>query len=150
MRIRLLPYQLNDAASRRAPGYLAAFKAAAEILPSHIDIERDALELLNREWPVIHARPLAAGEALPETTPRPRPAVSAEVWPMNTFGIAARALRLMKTPADQGVGDTIARVIGPIGGDAYKAWFLETFGRSCGCAERQADLNQKFPYPTPK
>ena len=58
----------------------------------------------------------------------------------------ARVIRLVKTDADRGVGDTISRVIGPIGGEAYKVWFLATFQRPCGCTERQADLNAKFLY----
>ena len=54
-------------------------------------------------------------------------------------------LKLLARPGDKGLGDIIARTIGPIGGDAYKAWFQKTFGRSCGCTERQDQLNQKYP-----
>jgi len=62
-------------------------------------------------------------------------------WPTWALVVAKLA-----QPKDLGVGDTLARVIGPIGGDKYKAWHLETFGKPCGCAERQEHLNQLFPY----
>lgn len=76
--------------------------------------------------------------------PAPRAALplgQKQTWPWWTLPIV-----LFKAEADAGLGDTIARVIGPIGGETYKAWYLETFGKSCGCAARQEDLNQQFPY----
>ena len=60
----------------------------------------------------------------------------------------ARALAHLRTESDTGIGDTIARTIGPIGGDAYKAWHKKAFGRECNCAKRQAWLNRRFPYPS--
>lgn len=71
---------------------------------------------------------------------------SVSPWPLTPFGLVARSLKLLRTEADTGVGDTLARVIGPVGGTAYKQWFRATFGRACGCVERQANLNQLFPY----
>lgn len=62
-------------------------------------------------------------------------------WPSWAVRIKRAAI-----PSDRGVGDTIARLIGPVGGDAYKSWFKTTFGRACGCTERQASLNGQFPY----
>ena len=129
--IRLLPTQLNHAAQRRAPGFLDAFKAIASDRKTHFEIERSQLEALNLAWPIQAERPLERGEAITRPTlPATKPAPT--LWPMNTFGIAARALKLLRAPGDTGVGDTLARVIGPIGGDAYKAWFKETFGKTCG------------------
>jgi hypothetical protein len=55
-------------------------------------------------------------------------------------------VKKLATPEDLGVGDTIARVIGPVGGDAFKLWFEKLFGCSCGCPERQEELNRRFPY----
>jgi hypothetical protein len=52
---------------------------------------------------------------------------------------------MLASSTDQGIGDVIARLIGPVGGDAYKTWFLATFGQSCGCSERQSDLNAIYP-----
>jgi hypothetical protein len=60
--------------------------------------------------------------------------------------MVCRALKLIRTPEDTGAGDTIARIVGPIGGEAYKKWFLETFGRTCGCTERQEKINEQYPY----
>ena len=55
-------------------------------------------------------------------------------------------MKALAVPEDEGVGDTIARIVGPIGGNAYKVWFKATFGKSCGCTERQSAWNQRFPY----
>lgn len=52
----------------------------------------------------------------------------------------------MAAPEDRGVGDTIARVIGPMGGDAFKRWYKRITGEDCGCGDRQAWLNQRYPY----
>ena len=59
-----------------------------------------------------------------------------------------KALALLASATDQGIGDVIARLIGPVGGDAYKVWYLATFGQSCGCSERQSDLNTKYSLTT--
>jgi hypothetical protein len=63
-------------------------------------------------------------------------------WPL-----WAKALLLVAKPEDKGLGDIIARIVGPIGGDAYKAWFQKIFNRTCGCSERQETLNSKYPLP---
>ena len=54
-------------------------------------------------------------------------------------------IRKVYRPA-AGLGDTLARCLDPIGGAAYKKWYLATFGKPCGCTERQEHLNQLFPY----
>lgn len=54
-------------------------------------------------------------------------------------------LKLLAKEEDKGLGDIVARVIGPIGGDAYKVWFERIFGKPCGCQERQESLNIEFP-----
>lgn len=88
-------------------------------------------------------RQLAA--ALPEnfvTTVAPdrSPAVPRDSWP-----IWAKAMAMIATKEDKGLGDVIARTIGPVGGDAFKAWFEKTLKRPCGCAERQESLNAQYP-----
>lgn len=65
-----------------------------------------------------------------------------EAWPM-----WAQPMKLLAKDGDKGLGDIVARVVGTIGGEAYKAWYLKTFGKSCGCTERQESLNQKYPLP---
>jgi hypothetical protein len=65
---------------------------------------------------------------------KPRP------WP-----VWAQPFKLAAKPEDKGLGDIITRMVGPVGGNAYKAWHLKAFGRPCGCAERQESLNLKYP-----
>lgn len=54
-------------------------------------------------------------------------------------------LKLLAKEGDRGAGDIIARVIGPIGGNAFKAWYKITFGKNCGCGNRQEALNARWP-----
>ena len=54
-------------------------------------------------------------------------------------------LKMFRKPGDRGAGDIIARVIGPIGGDAFKTWYRRLFGQDCGCGNRQEALNQRWP-----
>lgn len=70
-----------------------------------------------------------------------RKAIPRDKWPLWT-----KAVHALSNEADKGIGDTIARIIGPIGGDAFKAWHLKIFKRKCRCHWRQAMLNQLFPY----
>jgi hypothetical protein len=61
-------------------------------------------------------------------------------WPL-----ILRPLRLLAKPGDKGLGDIVERVIGPVGGDAYKAWYKNVFGKPCGCTKRGDNLNKRFP-----
>lgn len=142
MKIRLLQAQVESAAARRSAGFLDAFLKVAEKQSSFYEIEQAAWEALNKEFP-NGAPKLEA--ATPATKPKPKQRKEI-VWPSNVFGLVARTIKLMRALDDNGVGDTIARVVGPIGGEAYKAWFLQTFGKACGCTERQDQLNERFPY----
>lgn len=54
-------------------------------------------------------------------------------------------LKLMAKEGDHGIGDIIQRVIGPIGGDAFKKWYKRIFGKDCGCSERQEEWNLSYP-----
>ena len=62
-------------------------------------------------------------------------------WP-----IWAKTVSLARSEKDKGVGDTIARTIGIVGGHKYREWFKRITGRECGCRERQDNLNKLFPY----
>ena len=77
------------------------------------------------------------GVTLENATAQP---IQPEPWPL-----LAQPLKYMAHPGDRGLGDIVARVIGPIGGDLYKAWFKKVFNRSCGCTERQDQLNLRYP-----
>lgn len=54
-------------------------------------------------------------------------------------------LKLLKQEEDRGLGDIVARTIGPVGGDAFKDWYREKFGQDCGCRDRQIHLNRLYP-----
>ena len=148
MTIRLLHSQLEGAARRRGKGWLEAIRSAGNSQVGYFEIDSDKLKEINATWPVSIAfqEPVEISTRIPQPKPQRQESKPAGVWPANIFGVVARALKLMRTPEDKGVGDTIARVVGPIGGDAYKVWFMDTFGRSCGCTERQDSLNERFPY----
>lgn len=69
------------------------------------------------------------------------PSVSFEKWPL-----WAKAMALMKKDGDEGVGDTVYRVIGSPASEAFKKWYVRIFGRSCGCSQRHLKWNDQFPY----
>lgn len=54
-------------------------------------------------------------------------------------------LKAFAKEGDRGLGDIIERMVGPVGGDAYKKWHLKIFGKPCSCSERQDSLNLDFP-----
>jgi hypothetical protein len=53
----------------------------------------------------------------------------------------------LRAPEDVGLGDTVARHLGRLGGDAFKRLYRKLTGGDCGCADRQAALNRLFHYP---
>jgi len=73
--------------------------------------------------------------------PRIEPIAEAD-WPAWAKIAAWKA----REQQDLGLGDTIVRLIGNTRSAAFKKWFQETFGQSCGCTERQRWLNARFPY----
>lgn len=80
--------------------------------------------------------PKSSTAANTDTQPVPRAR-----WPK-----LAKAAALLANGTDAGVGDTVERVVGPVGGDAYKAWYLIVTGQPCGCGERKEALNRRYPY----
>jgi len=68
-------------------------------------------------------------------------AVPRDQWPL-----WARLASALAKDGDKGIGDTIARTIGPVGGDAFKAWYQKVVGQDCGCGDRAAWLSARFPY----
>lgn len=52
-----------------------------------------------------------------------------------------------RTPKAKGLGDTVAKVTQATGIDKLVKFIA---GEDCGCDERQAKLNELFPYRTPK
>ncbi len=66
--------------------------------------------------------------------------ISYDNWP--TW---AKALSRRAKPEDKGIGDVVARTIGPETSGAFKAFYEMTFGKPCGCNGRQKLWNQKYP-----
>jgi hypothetical protein len=62
----------------------------------------------------------------------------------------ARWLSKRRVASDQGVGDTLARLLDPRGGRMWKRWYKALTGKPCGCSDRQARLNSHYPYPQEK
>ncbi len=72
---------------------------------------------------------------------RPQAALIArDQWP--TW---AKALAQFAKPEDKGIGDVVARIIGDERSEKFKAWYLVTFGKPCGCNGRQNLWNTKYP-----
>ncbi len=79
-------------------------------------------------------------------------------WPKWALGVRfTRKLQTMlhlsgwkEALADVGVGDTIYRTIGPARSEAYKAWHLKTFNKSCGCSEKRDEMNAQYCYEAKK
>lgn len=68
-----------------------------------------------------------------------RVAPSHHDWPL-----PARKLWRLRIDTDVGIGDTIHRLLGRPG-----SWFelaIKSLGIQCGCQDRRAWLNQRFPY----
>jgi hypothetical protein len=69
-----------------------------------------------------------------------------EPLPQEQWPLWIKTAALEKNDSDKGVGDTLARCIGAIGGNLYKAWYEKITGQKCGCSERQELLNLKYPF----
>jgi hypothetical protein len=54
-------------------------------------------------------------------------------------------LKRRRRPGEKGLGDTLARLIGPPG-KTWQKWYPRITGLPCGCANGQAYLNTHFPY----
>ncbi len=65
--------------------------------------------------------------------------------PIDQWPLWAKALAQLATPEDKGIGDVTARMIGDERSEKFKAWYLVTFGKKCGCNGRQKLWNQKYP-----
>jgi hypothetical protein len=69
--------------------------------------------------------------------------------PINQWPAWAKDLTADRQPGDVGIGDTVVHIIGDTRSEAFKTWFREKIGGSCGCTERQGWLNQRYSYPPP-
>ena len=82
---------------------------------------------------------IGATNARPSIAPRsPVQPVPRDKWP-----IGVKLIAEARKPGDTGVGDTVHRLIPKA--DELIAW-MKRIGIDCGCADRRAALNQRFPY----
>lgn len=72
-------------------------------------------------------------------------AIKTKAIPYDNWPLWAKALRHVSQPEDKGIGDVIARTIGPENSEAFKAWYKKTTGKDCGCTGRQAKWNLIYP-----
>jgi hypothetical protein len=56
----------------------------------------------------------------------------------------AKELAVLRESGEVGVGDTLARQIGPIG--KFVTWATHKIHFDCGCSKRKEKLNLKYPY----
>lgn len=66
--------------------------------------------------------------------------------PLADWPHAARVMRCLRRAGDTGVGDTIERELGRVGG-LFK-WAMDCLAIECGCARRRDHLNGIYPYET--
>lgn len=84
---------------------------------------------------IMHRMPVKPSATAPGAQPIPF-----EQWPF-----AFKVLTKLVIPEDQGIGDVIERLIGPIGGSAFKVWYKLAAGHDCSCGARKQILNARYP-----
>lgn len=72
---------------------------------------------------------------------RPLMPMPPEAWPWWVKKLAER-----KQIGEKGIGDTVQRLLGNVGGEQFKIGFKLLTGLDCGCAARQDNLNELYPY----
>jgi len=76
-----------------------------------------------------------------KAAPAPSLAIPEAQWPFLVKWIAQR-----RQPGEIGVGDTVHRLFSQFGGNTLSEAYERLAGRPCGCKDRQAWLNQRYPY----
>ncbi len=67
---------------------------------------------------------------------------------MKSWPLIFRLLAKQRYYTDKGIGDTIERIVGPVGGDAFKKLYKSIMKQDCGCNYRRDLLNKEYPYVT--
>lgn len=111
---------IKQRAKMRPSGYVEDVLASGKVVGNDLHLTKDTWQALSQKY---------------------QSASQPSVWPL-----WAKAIKSMAIEADKGVGDTVARVFGVVGGGQFKEWFKKSFGRSCGCSERQESLNKQYQY----
>jgi hypothetical protein len=92
---------------------------------------------------VVHRMPVQT--PAPSTGSGQAPAPDVQPIPFEHWPFAFKVLAKLATPEDQGIGDVIERIVGPIGGGAFKSWYKLATGHDCGCGARKQILNARYP-----
>jgi hypothetical protein len=127
---------LRAKAGVRPSGYIADVFANA----AWVDQANGAYGIESDRWEALKQKYRKPNDASPAPA-APVAAVPRFMWPLWAQGLAVFA-----SDSDAGVGDTVARVVGPIGGEAFKKWHKHYFGKECGCTGRQELWNKQYPY----
>jgi hypothetical protein len=131
---------IHLAAPSRPPGYLDTCFERGRLDGEYLVFEDADYEFI---WRTFSGKPPPEPpeiEPVDGSTPL-KPTTDQSQWP-----VWARKTAQLAKAEDSGLGDTIARIIGGFGGNAFKIWFKATFGADCGCEGRQERLNWRFPY----
>lgn len=78
------------------------------------------------------------------------PSIQHQKLPFNKWPLYAKLLAEKYKPGDIGVGDVAERLLGKVGGTAFKAAFKAMFGKDCGCSVRRDAWNILYPLPVEK
>lgn len=65
--------------------------------------------------------------------------------PRDEWPLWAKALALISTDQDKGIGDVVERTIGPVASEAFKVWYKRLFAKSCECDHRKEKWNAAYP-----
>jgi hypothetical protein len=121
--------QLSSHAKHRPPEYLQELEACV--------VSRDSGGLVLDE-----NRP-AWAEMVRKYRPDPP---SVQPVPLPQWPLLIKMVADFKQPGDIGVGDTLERLLRDMGGAQFKL-AMKAAGIPCGCDNRQAWMNARFPYP---
>ena len=69
--------------------------------------------------------------------------------PLSEWPAYLRELSAQKTAGEKGLGDTVERVIGKFGSDAFRTWYAEkagVFKSQCRCTKWKPIWNARYPY----
>lgn len=109
---------------------------------SHYEAPEGAFFALMEKHPgMLGFEPVEIVPAAVAFLPCTQPRQAIADWPK-----MARVMARLRAPSERGVGDTLARLFGKVGGDRFKT-LAKRLGIDCGCDNRQALLNAAYPYP---
>lgn len=144
----IIPWSVGKKMEEDRPGIFSYLIAHCLMVDPRrrIYVAPDVLDRAVNHWgeidPPASPHPLLRG-ATPavQVTPAAIFPVPRDKWPIKVVMMSK-----LRKEVDAGVGDTIARIIGPTTSAAWKAAFLNMTGHDCGCDSRRNRLNLLYPY----